>query len=137
LPTVIKKKKKRNYKESKSQRDFFKWLKCYPAIRDMSFAIPNGGKRNAFLGKLMQLEGMTAGVPDIFVAIPINGWHGLFIEMKEIGNSLSPLQAIMMDRLTKRGYFCETCYGWEAAKDTVTRYIGDLRAIHKIPDLPN
>lgn len=48
------------------------------------FAIPNGGKRDPRQGKWLKDEGLMAGVPDIFLALPGGGYAGLFIEMKSM-----------------------------------------------------
>ncbi len=51
-------------------------------------AIPNGGARgndsqtNKIRGAMLKAEGVKKGVPDIFLPVPLNGYHGLYIEMK-------------------------------------------------------
>ena len=46
------------------------------------FAIPNGGWRNAIVAAKLKAEGVTAGVPDLMLAVPHGQYHGLFVEMK-------------------------------------------------------
>lgn len=51
------------------------------ALRNLLFAIPNGGARVRRTGKILQQEGVRPGVPDLFLAIPTDDWHGLWIEV--------------------------------------------------------
>jgi len=123
MVVAVKKKKKRNYAESASQRALFKWISYIPILNDLSFSIPNAGRRSKITGYLMRLEGMKAGVPDIFIAFPSSPFHGLFIEMKEKGRKPEPAQIIMMERLTAQGYKCAVCYTWEEAKNVIITYL--------------
>ena len=76
---------KRNNKEHQIQVGVFQWIdlqkEIYPALKN-AFAIPNGGSRNEIEAKNLKDEGVRAGVPDICLAYPSNGYHGLFIEHK-------------------------------------------------------
>lgn len=119
----VKKKKKRTYAESTFQRALFKWISYIPVLRDVSFAIPNAYKRSKVSGRLLKLEGMTAGVPDIFIAFPSDPFHGLFIEMKSEKGRLTEAQVVMLDRLAQQGYKCAVCYGWEEAKNVIITYL--------------
>jgi hypothetical protein len=120
---VAVKKKKYNYAEAQSQRTLFKWISYIPLLRDVSFAIPNAYKRAKISGRLLKLEGMTAGVPDIFIAFPSHPFHGLFIEMKSEKGRLTEAQVVMLDRLTQQGYKCAVCYTWEEAKNVIITYL--------------
>jgi len=58
----------------------------WPDVR--IFAIPNGGGRSIAQGASLKAEGVTAGVPDLFVP----AW-GLWVEMKRTtGGTVSPAQ---------------------------------------------
>ena len=45
-------------------------------------SIPNGGWRKKATAAKLKQEGAVAGVPDLLLAHPSNGYHGLWIEMK-------------------------------------------------------
>lgn len=110
--------------ESQMQRAFFKWLKFMPAINDLTFAIPNAGKRKAKSGALMKSEGMKAGVPDIQVCIPTSKYHGLFIELKVGKNEPTDLQNRMMNILSKAGYKCVVIWDdWVLVKRELLHYL--------------
>lgn len=83
---------RRRNDEHRIQAALFKWSRLassrYPGLRLM-FAIPNGGARDAITGAMLKAEGVKPGVPDIFLPVPVNGFHGLFVEMKTLsGNGL-------------------------------------------------
>ena len=115
--------------EAKSQKLFFKTLEnYYPNIRQLTFAIPNGGFRTTLEAFHLKLEGVTAGIPDIFCAYAANGYHGLFIEMKKPvikgapKASVSPAQRIMIPLLEEQGYLVKVCYGSCEALDAILSY---------------
>lgn len=106
--------------------------KEYPETEWM-FAIPNGGERNPIVAAKLKAEGVKAGVPDIF--LPCSGaegkaadgnsyWHpGLFIELKVKKNKLSKEQGEYVRALTEAGFVVMICYGWEAARDVIIKYL--------------
>jgi len=87
------------------------------------FAIPNGEKRH--LGTAMKLKrtGVKAGVPDIFIPMPNNGYHGLFIELKRCkGGTVSLTQRQWIEALKVQGYCAKVCKGAEDAIKLVNDY---------------
>ncbi len=77
--------------------------------------------------------GMMRGFPDIFLPIPRNGMHGLFIELKikpyikPDGKTARPVvsaeQYWWQEQLTVQGYCAVFCYGFEAAKGQILYYL--------------
>ena len=45
------------------------------------FAIPDGGRRDAVTGAHLKAEGVRAGGPDMFLAVPRQNAPGLFPEL--------------------------------------------------------
>lgn len=88
------------------------------------FAIPNGGKRHIFTARKMKKEGVKAGVPDVFVAVPSGTKHGLFIEFKAKGNKPTAKQVEWREKLTRRGYHVDVCYSADEAIELVEDYLG-------------
>lgn len=64
-----------------------------------------------------------AGVPDMFLAIAIHPFHGLYIEMKTNKGKLSPQQWDYHKLLRWQGFAVQTCYGAEQAIETLTQYL--------------
>ena len=73
--------------EHVEQREFVSWFRqTYRPVR--IFAIPNGEARSRTVGARLKLEGVSPGVPDLFVP----EW-GLWIEMKRAkGGTVSAVQ---------------------------------------------
>ena len=67
--------------------------------------------------------GVKKGVPDFFLAFPIDGYAGFWLELKVGKNKVTAEQANFMDRKTKRGYLCAACWGFEAAKELILTYL--------------
>jgi len=117
--------KRRNNEESQHQKALFQWLRLYDSIAySVTFHIPNGGFRNLIEAKILKSEGVKSGVPDIFLAMPCSGFHGLFIEMKSHKGVLSQNQKEMQSRLNAFNYKVVTCYSWFEAKDAILDYLG-------------
>ena len=73
----------------------------------------------------MKAEGVLAGVPDLVVAEPRGGYHGLYVEMKRAtGGSVSSKQDDVMTKLRARGYKVMVAdEGAEKAYEEVCRYL--------------
>ena len=84
--------------------------KTYPDTR--IFAVPNGGARTGSQGLKFKSEGVSPGVPDLFVP----AW-GLWVEMKrQKGGTVSPEQKDWIAYLDDCGYQCIVGRGFEDAK---------------------
>lgn len=79
------------------------------------FAIPNGGNRNVVLATRLKAEGVTAGVPDLFVA----DFGGFFLEVKTATGHLSEAQRATAKELMSRGFITYTVRGAEEARRIV------------------
>lgn len=111
--------------ESSEQIKFVARVRAfYPEA--LIFAVPNGGGRTPREGAKLKAEGVLAGVPDLFVAVPRGDWHGLFIEMKRTkGGKPSAAQVDIMSRLAAQQYKSIVCYGMEEAWTQFERYYND------------
>lgn len=92
------------------------------------FAIPNGGSRNKIEALNLKRQGVSAGVPDLFVVSrpPLAPeCRGVFIEMKRTRpadskrHMLSPEQLAWHDVLKSCGFTVLTCYGAASALDAL------------------
>lgn len=115
--------------EDEEQAALFDWAarmeKRHPELQ-LLHAIPNGGARHAAVGAKLKRTGVKRGVPDICLPVARNGCHGLYIELKRRQHGrASTEQVAWMDALVREGYHCALCYGWDAAREVILRYIGE------------
>ena len=111
-----------NHQESQEQQALFEWAAYQPGL-ELMHHIPNGGKRNPREATRLKREGVKAGIPDIFLPVPRQGWHGLYIEMKAQGGRLSKAQKDMHQKLSDQGYAVVVCRGCDEAIETVKKYM--------------
>lgn len=113
--------------EHEEQITLINWCELYknkyPAL-NMLFAIPNGGARHIAVAIKLKKEGVKRGVPDLFLAYPNKGKHGLFIEMKALKGKKTIEQSWWIEKLTDKEYEAKTCYGWIEAVKTICSYLG-------------
>ena len=109
--------------EQQAVFEWAEWNKGKQPLLELMFAIPNGGHRHIAVAKKMKAEGVKAGVPDIFLAVPAYNAHGLFIEMKVGKNKLSQSQKEWRERLVNQGYLYKVCYGSEEAIEFIDWYL--------------
>ena len=85
--------------------------------------IPNGGARDIREGAKFKAMGVKRGFPDYFLAMPVDSYCGLMIEMKVGKNKTSSDQDDWIAHLVNAGYCVCVCYGWEEAKDRILEYL--------------
>jgi hypothetical protein len=113
--------------ESEIQACFVKWLRLSnKPVGAVTFSVPNGALRSLAEGKRQKELGLTAGVPDIFIAYPSGNYHGMFIEFKAGANTLTYHQSNMIQLLKARGYHCVVCYEVNNAMQEVTNYLNNV-----------
>ena len=98
--------------EHQEQVEFIQWFRReYPDIR--IFAIPNGEARSRGAGARLKAEGVSAGVPDLFIP----AWNA-WIEMKRSkGGSVSEKQKDWIGYLESVGHQVFVCKGADSAKE--------------------
>jgi len=114
--------------EHQEQSAFMAWWLIYAQQRrihpSLCFAIPNGGKRGKITAALLKAEGVRAGIPDVMLAIPRGGFHGLYLEFKRAPNKPSVEQEAMLYELRRQGYNALVVYGATEAVGVVRAYLG-------------
>jgi hypothetical protein len=109
--------------EDNLQKACVTWFRLqYPGIAPLLFAIPNGGRRNAREAARLKSQGVTPGVPDLFLAIPIHGSPGCFFELKVGKNTLTESQKQMHEMLNQRGYICFVIRSLDEFMNTIREY---------------
>ncbi len=149
LPTPPVRKKRKN-EEGEMQRLLCHWWAQYSKDKGIPecllFAIPNGSalgygkeeyqvRHRQIRGKLMKLEGLRPGCPDLMLAVPkiITAWggnptglrttDGLFIELKTEKGIVSDEQKQFIHDLRNQGYKVEVCRSLDDAIKCITEYL--------------
>ena len=104
--------------ESKEQILVVNWMrKNHKNLR--IFHIPNGGGRSLVTAARLKLEGVSRGVPDLFIPA-----LKLWIEMKDLdGGVVSEEQKDWIEYLRQHGYCAEVANGHEEAIRIITARI--------------
>jgi len=71
----------------------------------------------------LKAEGVRAGIPDYFLAVPRQGKAGLFIELKAENGRLSPEQGEMLELFGDQGYGRSIAYGTDEAIKAIEGYL--------------
>ena len=112
--------------EAQEQKALIQWvdynLQRYPDLQ-MLYHIPNGGGRNKAEAADLKRQGVRSGVPDLHLAAPSRQYHGLYVEMKRLGEKTSENQNRWIANLKEHGYKVEVAFSCEQAIDIITNYL--------------
>lgn len=109
--------------------DWANWnLQRFPELK-MLYHVPNGGKRNPKEAARFKAMGVKAGVPDLCLPVPMNGYAGLYIEMKYGSNRTTAAQKEWIKNLKEYGYKATVCYGGAEATAELEAYLQGSRTI--------
>jgi hypothetical protein len=103
--------------EHEEQRELVRWFRqTWPGVR--IFAIPNGGQRSIATAGRLKAEGVSSGVPDLFIP----AWM-LWVEMKRVkGGSLSVEQKDWINYLESVKFYCIVGKGANDAKAKISDF---------------
>lgn len=87
-----------------------------------AFAIPNGFLDSKAKRIRAWKEGMLSGTPDVFIPFPSKGFHGLFIEFKAHGGTLSMAQKEFLAYARSVGYKAEVVFSLREALEVLKGY---------------
>lgn len=115
------------YMEHELQKSCLKYMRLqYHDV--IIFSIPNGAKRSKTERAIAKSEGLTAGIPDLYIACPSKGFHGLFIELKNGKHGrVSDKQMEMMARLESFGYKCVVVRTFDEFKEVTDNYLTNYK----------
>jgi hypothetical protein len=123
--------------ESDAQAAYFDWLALIKAttshgcfrLADFTFSVPNGTilagttQERARYMQYLKRRGLKPGVSDIVIALPANGYHGAYLELKRDKKArASDAQVIWRDRMTSVGYYARICVGLDELKAETMNY---------------
>lgn len=113
--------------EHKIQCACVRWFRLkYPKFRNILFAIPNGGRRDAVTGAKLKEEGATSGVSDLILLRSNRFYGALAIEMKKPGGYQSPAQKEWQKEVEAMGNKYVVCRSLDEFMKVVTDYLNDV-----------
>lgn len=95
----------------------------FPDLTDDFHHFANERKCSINQGKILKKMGVKKGVSDFFLALPVGGKAGLWIELKIGKGKLSQEQASFIQRKLARGYEALAVWGEDAAKAVIQTYL--------------
>lgn len=123
--------------EDEEQQKVIYWAElmsnAYPDLQ-MLYHVPNGGSRNRVEAAKLKRMGVRAGVPDLVLPVPRNGYAGLYIELKVGENRPSKNQKNWLEKLMIQGYKSLVCYGGNEAINVLEQYIKAPRTILRMEE---
>ena len=109
----IKLKRRNAQPEAIEQAKVIAWARAnernYPYLWMLHCSL-NGVKMTKAQAGRAIAQGMLSGVPDLFLPVPKNGYHGLFIEMKHGKNTVTDNQEKFLQKAADAGYAVSVCY---------------------------
>lgn len=118
--------------EKWEQAALVQWLrtKRIPFVAHMTGVNLHGNF--ALINALKRVGCLQAGIPDLFLPIPVGAYHGLWIELKrEVGGVVSPEQEQWMAALSADGYAVMVCHGADEAIRVIEGYLNVTRDMRK------
>lgn len=113
--------------EHDEQSALLSWAATRQAVMpelEYLMAIPNGGYRAKTTGRKLKAEGLRAGVPDLFLPVARQSYHGLWLEMKISTGRVTEKQSNWHEWLRGQGYQVRVCYCWQDAAEMIEIYMG-------------
>ena len=111
------------------------YVQTNPVLNNYLIHIPNGGSRNIIEAAKLKRMGVRKGVSDFFLAYSINGYHGMWLELKREGlkmNSCTIEQKQWLNKMKDQGYHAYVAFGYQHAIDAFLKYIyGKIHMINK------
>lgn len=104
-----------------------RWFRLkYPKLRNVLFAVPNGGRRDSVTGEKLKKEGVTSGVADLILLRSNRFYGSLCVEMKKPGGYQSSSQKEWQKDAEANGAKYVVCRSLDEFMKVVTDYLNDV-----------
>ena len=95
----------------------------YPKLADDFHHFANERFCSIQEGRTLKRMGVKPGVADFFLAVPWNGRHGLWVELKVGKNKPTKEQIDFLERKVRHGYAVAVAWGFDSAKEIIDSYL--------------
>ena len=127
ISSSAKSRKKPTDAEHKLQCACVRWFRLkFPKLRNILFAVPNGGRRDAVTGAKLKEEGATSGVSDLILLRSNRFYGALCVEIKKPGGYQSPAQKEWQKDAEANGAKYVVCRSLDEFMKVVTDYLNDV-----------
>ena len=100
------------------------WFKHhYPELDDDFHHFANERRCSPQEGRMLKRMGVKRGVYDFYLALPLNGRAGLWVELKHGKNKPTKEQLEFGERKRQRGYDAVVVWGFDAAREAIKQYL--------------
>lgn len=118
-------------KEWREQVAIYQWTQTIQLLRGFVMKFDNEGRRNVVQAAVAKRMGLLPGTSDLFIARPINGYPGLWLEVKqnrpytpsERAKDTWKRQEAFQERMRSVGFAAHFCFGAENGIEIITNYI--------------
>jgi len=110
----------RNEHEHKLQVAICKWLDFTQDF--YYYAIANGGARHRLVAIKLKMEGVKAGVADMFWMVHNNNWNGLFVEVKIDKGIQQPNQKAFQEIALSHKYYYAIVRSIEDCENLIKKF---------------
>jgi len=102
------------------------WLHAIPNGAKLPYRKNAKGQRYSPEASKLKAEGLTPGVPDLFLPWPARGYHGFYVEMKAPGKiqDVRDGQRDFMAYAEGAGFLCQVHDSVDSAIEALKWYIG-------------
>ena len=89
----------------------------------MWFHVANERKTSIVQGAKLKRKGVLAGVSDCIILEPRGKYHGLIIELKTKGGTISLSQRLFITNANERNYKAVVCWSIDEVEDVLKDYL--------------
>jgi hypothetical protein len=98
----------------------------FPELKDDLHHFANERVCSVQQGRTLKRMGVKRGVADFFLALPLGGKSGLWLELKVGKNKPTKEQMDFLARKAARGYEALVVWGFDAAKAIILSYLSGM-----------
>jgi hypothetical protein len=109
--------------EQIEQIKLFDWIRSRPDLEPYCLHIANERRTSPQQGRTLKRMGVRSGASDVFIGVSRETYSGMFLELKAGDNKPTENQFKFIEDMSRSGYFCVWCTGYEHARKAIEDYL--------------